>query len=225
MLNALSYLDWIAVIFFIACWYGYAFLPNFQGESYNLSKVVHRYRLQWIKNLIKRTNRASDVAIVSNLIRTATIFSSFCLIMMLACLVFIVNNGMMNKASLLNEANLILLTKITLLAVVIIFAFFKFTWVIRQSNYVLVLIAAAPVNKEKTDIIEDLKRQTRYVNKTATMLSNIARHFNAGMRSLYFLTAVLAWYANAVIFILVTIFVVAVLYRREFMSKTLIILS
>ncbi len=115
--------------------------------------------------------------------------------------------------------------KTSLLVVVCAFSFCKFTWVVRQLNYIAILIVAAPLYREGMDVVHDLKRQTKYVNKIAMILSNIDKHFISGIRALYFALAVLGWYVHPILFIGLTVIVLVVLYRREFMSRTLILLS
>ena len=45
--------------------------------------------------------------------------------------------------------------------------------------------------------------------------------FNRGLRAYYFSLALLAWFLHPVAFMLASAWVVAVLYRREFRSRTL----
>jgi len=46
-------------------------------------------------------------------------------------------------------------------------------------------------------------------------------HFNLGLRAYYFSLALLAWFLDPIVFIFSSTWVVAVLYRREFKSRTL----
>ena len=71
----------------------------------------------------------------------------------------------------------------------------------------------------------DLVEATEYVNKIATMITNAGHHFNMGVRSYYFGLVVLSWFISPILFIFMSFLVVCVLYRREFMSKTLILLT
>jgi uncharacterized membrane protein len=53
------------------------------------------------------------------------------------------------------------------------------------------------------------------------MASLAANNFNLGLRTYYFSIAVLGWFMNAWVFVLLTAVIVFVLYRREFTSSTL----
>src|SRR5690606_16830950 len=108
---------------------------------------------------------------------------------------------------------------------IFIYSFFKFTWVIRQYNYAAVLMLAAPVYRKEDEDLEKLKKESKYVEKIATMTSNAANHFNMGVRSYYFGLAALSWYLSPILFMALTVFVLLVIYRREFLSKTLTLLS
>ena len=94
-----------------------------------------------------------------------------------------------------------------------VYAFFKFTWSIRQFNYVAVLVGAMPTGLSETNI--------QYARRTAELTTRAGDHFNRAMRAYYFGAAVLTWFIRPGFFILATIIVVLVLYRREFRSKVL----
>ena len=68
-------------------------------------------------------------------------------------------------------------------------------------------------------------KNQKLVTNNAKILSNAARHFSMGMRSYYYAIAVLSWYLNPILFIIFTSLIVMVIFRREFMSKALDILS
>ncbi len=111
--------------------------------------------------------------------------------------------------------------KVAVLATTFIYAFFKFTWSIRQHSYCGILIASIPLPGNQ----EDKEKAAIYAERT-THLGNLAvRHFNDGLRAYYFALAELSWFIHPVIFILSTAWVVRVLYRREFHSKALEILT
>ena len=59
------------------------------------------------------------------------------------------------------------------------------------------------------------------VDKLALMMSDSSKNFNNALRSYYFGLSLLSWLISPVLFIVTNILVVAVLYRREFHSKTL----
>lgn len=231
MTHALSLFDTIAILYCIIAWFGYSAYANFHGKTYNLIKLMHRYRLQWIKNMVKRQDRRIDVQVIGNLQQTATFLIAISILSIGGALGMLAYGQ--KAVILLNEIPFISMVtpsawfiKSAVILMIFIFSFFKLTWVVRQLNYAAILIMAAPHYKEgETDSIHELKRQTKYVTKTATMLTNAARHFNTGMRAFYFGLASLTWFINPVLYVMVATFVVLVLYRREYMSRTFILLS
>lgn len=216
MFDAITGIDWLAFFFFFIVWIGYSINLKFQGQTYNLIKVMHRYRLQWMKHMIKREDRALDLQILTSMTRTSVFFLAI-------STAFII--GLIAKLELGTEIFSLSNIKFYLLIGIAIFSFFKITWVIRQLNYIAVLILAAPIYNEGVDVVHDLKRQTKYINKIATILSNIDKHFISAIRATYFGIAALGWFLHPILFMLLTCIVLAVLYRREFMSRTLILLS
>jgi uncharacterized membrane protein len=61
---------------------------------------------------------------------------------------------------------------------------------------------------------------------TMARLSSLgAKHFNDGVRAYYFALAELSWFLHPVAFILSTTWIVLVLYRREYQSKALKLLT
>jgi uncharacterized membrane protein len=105
--------------------------------------------------------------------------------------------------------------KILLLIVIFVYGFFKFTWSMRQYNLAAILVGSMPEADKSPANIE------RFLNNTANIASFAGENYNMGVRSFYFGFAVLTWLLNPWLMMIVTVFVVSVLYRREFRSRTL----
>jgi uncharacterized membrane protein len=108
--------------------------------------------------------------------------------------------------------------KILLLIAVFVNAFFKFTWSIRQYNFCVVLIGAAP-QTDRPDEHED------FVGAITSVASLAAENYNHGLRAFYFALAALTWFLHPWLFAAASALVVYVLYRREFHSKALYALT
>ena len=104
--------------------------------------------------------------------------------------------------------------KLWLLAVVFVYAFFQFTWSLGQFNYCCLMIGAAPGPSEDADT------KAVFVRHAARLQELAADSFNRGLRAYYFALAMLPWFFSAQLFLLASVAVVAILYRREFRSKT-----
>jgi uncharacterized membrane protein len=64
----------------------------------------------------------------------------------------------------------------------------------------------------------------RYAFYAARVIDLAGLSYNQGLRAYYFALSVLAWFISPYLFLLSTSFVVAVLYRREFKSRSLLAL-
>lgn len=229
MINAfglnIHYIDFFAILWFFIVWVGYSvFADHHKGES--LVTSMHKHRIDWMNAMVRREDRLVDIRIIASLIQSATFFASTS-ILIIGGLFALLGYG--NKA--LELLNLIpfaehmsldlWVIKTLCLLLIFVFAFFKFTWVIRQFNYAIVLIVSAPKISDKKSTGEDKHKADRYVENIADMISNSGKHFNKGMRSYYFGLVAICWYLSPILLMVLSIVVVLVLYRREFLSRTL----
>lgn len=105
--------------------------------------------------------------------------------------------------------------KILLIIFIFVMAFFKFAWSHRLHNYTLIVIGAAP--KQSTDERVILQ----YAKKLALLHALAAKHFTTGLNAYFFALAAFAWFINAWLFMITTLWVLLVLYRRAFKSEYL----
>src|SRR5690606_6788833 len=78
-------------------------------------------------------------------------------------------------------------TKILLLIVLFVYAFFKFTWSLRQYGLLMIMIGAAP-EMLANPTQEELDRHIEAISK---MSSKAHGNFNNGLRTYYFAMAVI----------------------------------
>ncbi|MCY4498885.1 MAG: DUF599 domain-containing protein [Rhodospirillaceae bacterium] len=105
-------------------------------------------------------------------------------------------------------------TKVLLLLMIFVYAFFKFVWSYRLYGFRAVMLGAVPAS---TDLGPDAEVQA----ERATRINGLAgRHQNQGLRAFYFALAALAWFIHPVVFIIATMWVVVVLHRRDFRSRS-----
>jgi uncharacterized membrane protein len=214
--------DIFAVFWFLVCWRGYAlFAERMSKRKHSLLLSINEFRLNWMRQMLGRDNRMMDAALIGNLLRSISFFASTTIFIVL---------GLFTLIKYRDEASGILVTipyavantpmlweaKVFLLVVIFVYTFFKFTWSLRQYNYVCAVIGAAPPASEKGG-----PHSEQYAKNAAALISNAAKHFNFGLRGYYFGLAALSWFVNAQAFILASTFVVGVLYRREFRSLAL----
>jgi uncharacterized membrane protein len=102
---------------------------------------------------------------------------------------------------------------------IFVHGFFKFAWSMRQFNYCALIVGAAP------NTLDPVEEDFAYARGGALVASLAAKHFNHGMRAYYFGMATLSWFLHPLALLPSALFVVLVLYRREFRSRTLHALS
>ena len=102
-----------------------------------------------------------------------------------------------------------------LIVVIFVFAFFKFAWSYRLFNYVMLMIGAAPTADEVGE------EQERYAEKLSQLHALGAMHFTTGVNAYFYALAASAWFLNGWLFMVATLWVSLVLYRRAFRAKFL----
>ena len=214
-------LDLIALAYFIICWKGYTyFAERDRAKGGNLLNITNEYRMSWMYEMLKRDLRTTDAIMIGNLARSITFFANTTIFILLGLVTML---GYQDAASSIIEdipfatesVGLIWELKIFLLIFIFIYAFFKYTWSLRQYNYASIFIAAAPAYDDRVDEHEGI------ASKGAALVANAAKHFNLGLRAYYFGLAVLAWFVHPSAFIAATTWVIWVTYRREYRSNAL----
>ncbi len=215
-----SLLDYAAVPWFLLCWAGYAYFADDSRFGKNsMTHLMQQRRLHWMEEMVKRPNRIVDTQIMTNLTNGATFFASTTLLLIggLFALLGATEKAISIFAAVPFVEKPTLLAwelKVLLLLVIFIYAFFKFAWSFRIFNYCSVLVGAVPNDWENDPSAFETAR-------CAAEVSNLgARHFNNGLRAYFFGQAALAWFLHPALFIIASTWVVYVLYRREYRSRS-----
>ena len=198
-----------------------------------LASLLHKYRHQWMLRMLTREMRIADNAAIANLEKSVAFFASTTMLILAGLMTIL---GSTEKAIGLMDGFPFSVTasrteweiKIVVLIVVFVYAFFKFTWSLRQYGFVTIMVGAAPVENEQNaeqivDPSVDKKREA-LARRIASMSSMAANNFNIGLRTYYYSIAILTWFINPIFFMVSTAGIVLILYRREFKSSTLKIL-
>ncbi|VVP79460.1 hypothetical protein PS910_01810 [Pseudomonas fluorescens] len=218
----------LAAAWFVICWGGYTRYATWKArDTACLASVLHLYREDWMRRMLLRDNRIADASVIGNLERNASFFASSTLIILAGILTVL---GASDRAlSLLADLPLVQQTsqgmseiKLLCLATVFVYAFFTFSWCMRQYNFAAVLVGSAPMIGER--LVNELERKA-FALRAARVLSLAANQFNFGLRSYYFGMAMLSWFISPWLFMLVNIGVVLILYRREFHSDVLEVMT
>lgn len=226
--SAFDLLDVITLVFFLSCWWGYAWYAFYQSRRRAcLVSVLHQFRLAWASRLLRRDNRIADVSIMANLERSSLFFASSSLLIVAG--LFTAFNYSEKALGIISEFYLLAPTsqqewelKVILLVILFSYAFFTFTWSVRQYNFCSVLVGSAPLATERGTSEEERELYALHMAKVCSLAAN---QFNYGLRAYYFAMAFCGWFLGPYFCMAASLWVVVILYRREFRSKTFKTLS
>jgi uncharacterized membrane protein len=101
------------------------------------------------------------------------------------------------------------------LAVIFVYAFFKFAWCYRLYNYVAIMVGAAPPVESR-----DTVAGKTHAARVAGLCDVAGRHFNRGQRALFFALGYLGWFISPWLLMATSVIVAAILWRRQFASDS-----
>jgi uncharacterized membrane protein len=213
--------DIIAISWFLGSWIVYSLvIENTAKGRSSLNALMNHYRDDWMEQLLAREIRMVDAQVTAALQNGTAFFASTSLIAVGGAL------------SLLRSSDPILAVigllpfsvptsaetwelKIVGLAVIFVYAFFKFAWSYRLFNYFAIMVGAAPPPAEK-----DTPAAQTYAHRASRLCADAGRHFNRGQRAFFFALGYLGWFLGPLELGLTTTGVLIVMWRRQFASES-----
>ena len=217
-----STFDLIALVGYNAAWGGYSILIEYTPHGRDsLNQRMNVYRETWMRRMLSRENRMVDMQIMAALQNGTAFFASTSLIAIGGALALLRStDDMIAIASALSigppGTRVLWEAKTVGLAVIFVYAFFKFSWAYRLYNYVAIMLGATPYSSE-----QDTPEAQSHVLRTARLFAAAGRHFNHGQRAFFFALAFLGWFGGPFVFMAATAAVVVVIWRRQFASDSL----
>ena len=183
--------DWIALSLFFIAWLGYGpILGLIARRSGSLNDDMLIVRDSWMTAMTHREMRLIDSQLMGHSINSASFFAStnLLLIAAVAGILFGGENALKGFAAVGAEAvpMKILEAKLALVLVCLARGVLDFIWSLRQMNYALALIGAAPEIHTETD-------RVAYGHAVAQVLNPALGGFSQGVRGYYFALAAAAW--------------------------------
>ncbi|NRQ43209.1 DUF599 domain-containing protein [Rheinheimera sp. YQF-2] len=215
-------IDLIAVIWFFGLWVGYTLFAKRRAKVVScLSFELRRKRNDWMQKMLLRDNKMADVGLISTLERNVTFFASSTLLILAGLLTVMtaadkLSMMLTNLVPWASYSESSVQLKLLLLSFIYVFAFFQFTWSLRQYGFCGVLIGAAPDGRGMTS-----EEQQLYANRAAKVIDQAGHSFNYGLRAIYFSLSALTWFIDPVLFMVASVVVMLVMKQREFHSKVL----
>lgn len=219
MTDLFSWMDAAAVATFLIAWLVHHVVSESSPKS--LNAVMARRRRTWMGRMGGREARMPDSITMQGLQNGSAFFASTSLLAVgggLAALrasddavrVFSTLPFGIAMTPQLYDA------KVLGFCVIFVYAFFKFVWAYRLFNYCSILIVAAPppsmLGSREMDIA---------IERAARMNIEAGRHFNRGLRALFFVLAYLGWFVSPLVLGVGSLILFVVLYRRQFDSEPL----
>ena len=221
----IDWLDTLALVWFLVLWIGYTQYADWRAyKTVSLSSRMGHWRREWMTQMALRENRMADVQVLINLARSAQFFASTTILILGALIALLgYTEKVVDVVAALPYTRAasarLWEIKILLLLLVFVYAFFKFSWCIRQYGFASILIGATPQAKAVAD--EDVA----HLGRTTRVLDYAAGNYNNGLRGYYFGVAALAWFLHPLLLMVGVVVVVGVLWHREFYSGTLDVLA
>jgi uncharacterized membrane protein len=217
----LTWPDWLALLFLVAVWIGYQWHADYSATPRpRLGREMERFLREWIARMVERDNRMVDVNVLRNLTRSSQFFASTTMFILGALVALM---GYAEQAATVmaqlpfaeQVSRRLWELKVLVLLLIFVYAFFKFSWSIRQFGFSSILVGAAhKPPKDASEYATDVER-------ISEILCFANRNFNQGLRAYYFGVAALSWFLHPALMIAVTLGVLYVLQQREFRSRTL----
>lgn len=218
MIRGLTLLDITAMVAFIVCWPGYHMIARrVDIRNQSLMSMVKTFRQGWIARMAERDSHIADATLLGNLLRGALFFASTT-VFILGGIVALLGTApkvaeLVAQSPLGGTADPVLAeTKALILMLVFVYAFFKFTWSAWQYNVLSILVGGMPA------LGSDIDKRVRYVNAAGQVAALAGESYNNGVRAYYFAIPLITWFMSPLVFLVATLIVTFVLYRREFSS-------
>ena len=227
VMRLLPWLDWAALLLFFAGWGGYVwFARHLADQRPSLLASTNRIRRDWMLQVTHREVRVVDGVLLQNMSSSPSFFASTTILIIGGLLAVLGSNSASQVVSeipfAVRTSSLVFDMKVALMLAIFVYAFFRFTWSMRQYTFGALMVASAP---EASQFAEHQLSREAFAERAGRVVGLAAETFNDGLRACYFAFAALGWFVSPVLFAVATGGVIYVLYQREFNSDGLAVLD
>jgi uncharacterized membrane protein len=214
-------LDLVALAWFVGAWAIYSLaLSRTERRKRALNSEMNRYREVWMVQMLARDMRMVDAQIVAALQNGTAFFASTSLIAIGGALTLLRSSEEVLQVMAALPFGIRMTAvqweaKTIGLAIIFVYAFFKFAWSYRLFNYMAIMLGAAPPASEK-----DSPTAKAHAERAGRLCEVAGRHFNRGQRAFFFALGYLGWYISPWLLMATSVAVAAVLWRRQFASDS-----
>ncbi|MDB5460880.1 MAG: hypothetical protein JWO72_2621 [Caulobacteraceae bacterium] len=208
-------LDIAALIVFAVGWLLYQPLLkrlSRRGSVINTDMTVVRRR--WMANMAARENRFLDSQLMGHALNSASFFASANLIVIAAAAGALFRSDttyrtVAHMVATETGPRWLFEAKLALVVLALARGLLDFIWAIRQMNYTLAAIGAAPPTATPPAVLK------AYGEAAAEVLNPALSSFNNGVRGYYFALAAAAWMLGPWAMIAAVLLAVGLLYTRQ----------
>jgi uncharacterized membrane protein len=215
--------DAAAILWFVLSIMGYRLIAGFGPlERRSIVGAVQRQREAWMRNMVGRDGRIVDVHLLGTLGQGNAFFASTSALI-IGGLSALLGSGEKLQALLerlpyvAKSPPVLIEIKLILIIGIFVYSFFKFAWAFRLSHYASIMIGATPLLEQDES---NLAHCESHATRAARLIGIAAEHSNSGLRGYYYAIAGMAWFFHPVAFIAATTWVVLILLRRDFFSRS-----
>ncbi|MGH6664210.1 MAG: DUF599 domain-containing protein [Pseudolabrys sp.] len=211
--------DMLALAWFIGAWLAYSMIIEKSARGrISLNALMNHYRDQWMERLLSRDVRIVDSQVTAALQNGTAFFASTSLIAVGGTLTLLrsteqISNVVASLPFAVASSPEMWEFKLVGLAIIFVYAFFKFAWSYRLFNYFAIMVGAAPPPAEKGTAAAQA-----FAHRAARLCADAGLHFNRGQRAFFFALGYLGWFLGPLEFAITTTGVVIVIWRRQFAS-------
>lgn len=218
-------LDITAAVYFVFAIVAYRWVVGPRGfEQRSMIGAIQQQRVAWMTNMARRgDHRTMDVILLNNIAQGNAFFASTTALA-IGGMAAVMGSGDRAQAALERLpfaalANPILWElKLVTIMTIFVFAFFKFAWAFRLGHYTAIMIGATPFLDRSNEA--GIAACDDHAVRTARLAGLSGEHANSGLRSFYYAIAALAWFYHPIALIVATTWVIAILARRDFFSRS-----
>jgi uncharacterized membrane protein len=219
ILGALPWRDALAFFLFVVMWFAYEPVLKRAGRGHGvINRDMEVVRSGWMRVMMRRSEtRLLDANLMGHALNSASFFASANLILIagLSGALFggdRVWRGVRSLEVVPETASWLFQLKLALVLATLARGLLDFIWSIRQMNFWLAAVGAAPETAEPAV-------QARWVQALGDIINPALTHFAAGVRAYYFALASALWLLGPVAFALATVAATALLVWRQSQSR------
>jgi len=171
------------------------------GEQ-SLNGLMDRYRARWVKQMEQRAERIFDTQVLAGLQNGTAFFASTSIFAFGGAFALIRTADDVLK--IFSDLPLGIMTtrtmweiKVSGLALIFVYAFFKFAWSYRLFNYAAILLGAAPTADRGSPL-----DRSQHAEALTAVITDAGREFNRGQRAFFFTLSYVGYFVSPVALII-----------------------